>query len=215
MTKQEKLYQSITDIEEHYLESIDLDCPGQKRIRPLLLAGCLAAALALCSFGYAVYWGVGPADGISFRALTQDFQTVAGDADPGETAAGSAAEKSSLIAEDAGAFAENAVSCATEDGDIPSVYLSPSYMVIFTGAQGGGWTLDAGEQLELSLLLDERQSLTLELGYLLDGRYCPLSTAKGHTFSETFQAPEAGEYYFCVTNRSSSNAVVRGGRIGS
>jgi hypothetical protein len=54
----------------------------------------------------------------------------------------------------------------------------------------------------------------MEFGYVLDGQYRPLFTARGNTFSDTFQAPEAREYYFCVTNRSSANAVVEDGSIG-
>jgi hypothetical protein len=123
-------------------------------------------------------------------------------------------EKSDLITDYSNVFAENSVSCSTEDGKIPAIYFSPAYMVIFTQAENSRWTLDAGEVLQISLTLNEKQSLTLEFGYVLDGRYHALSTAKGNAFSEAFQAPEAGDYYFCVTNRSSANAVVTGGSIG-
>jgi hypothetical protein len=118
-----------------------------------------------------------------------------------------------LIADYSNVFADNSVNCATEGGEIPSIYFSPNYMVIFTQTEDSGWTLDAGEELNFSLNLNKKQGLTLEFGYVLNGQYCPLYTASGNTFSDTFQAQETGEYYFCVTNRSSANAVVEGGSI--
>lgn len=40
-----------------------------------------------------------------------------------------------------------------------------------------------------------------------------LSTVMGHEFSETLQAAEDGDYYLCVTNKSSENAVIVSGTI--
>jgi hypothetical protein len=211
MNEQEKIYQSITAVEERYLDELDRPV-AKKHRRPALVAACLAAVLTLCGFGYAARWGVGTADGISFGALTQDFQTSVSDS--AETVSEVKTEKSDLITDYSNVFAENSVSCATEDGEIPSLYCSPTYMVIFTQAEDSGWTLDAGEELTFSVDLNDKQSLTLELGYVLDGQYHALSTMKGNTFRETFQAPEAGDYYFCITNRSSANVVITGGSIG-
>jgi hypothetical protein len=213
MKEQEKLYQSITDVDQQYLEEMDRPIEKKHR-RSVLIVACLAAAVALCGFGYRIYWGVGSVDGIAFRALTQDFPTDTGIIENVEETHNTETEKSGLIADYSNVSADNSVNCATEGGQIPSIYFSPNYMVIFTQTEGSGWTLDTGEELNFFLNLNKKQSLTLEFGYVLDGQYRPLYTAKGNTFSGTFQAPEAGEYYFCVTNRSSSNAVVEGGNIG-
>jgi hypothetical protein len=212
MKEQEKLYQSITDVDQRYLEEIDRPIE-KKRRRPVLVAACLAAAVALCGFGYGIYWGVGTADGLPFSALTQDLPTDTSDIETEEEASCLETEKSDLIADYSDVFAEYSINCATEGGEIPSIYFSPNYMVIFTQTEDCGWTLDDGEELNVSLNLNEKQSITLEFGYVLDGQYHALSTSKGNTFSDTFQAPETGEYYFCVTNRSSANAVVEGGNI--
>jgi hypothetical protein len=211
MNEQEKLYQSITAVDARYLDELDRPIRKDRR-RPALIAACLAAAFALCGFGYAARWGVGTADGISFGALTQDFQTAV--SDRVKDVSDVKTEKSDLITDYSNVFAENSVPCATEDGEIPSLYCSPTYMVIFTQAEDSGWTLDAGEELTVSIDLNKKQSLTLELGYVLNGQYHTLSTVKGNTFRDTFTAPEAGDYYFCVTNRSSANAVITGGSIG-
>lgn len=214
MNGQEKLYQSITNIDEEYLDEMQRYKPVVKiHRRPILIAACLAITLLLCGFGYATFWGTGSADGISFHALTQDFSTEAGDVDT-VTENDNEVEKSDLITDYSNIFAANFVSYSTDNGKIPSIYFSPNYMVIFTKGENGGWTLEAGEEITFSLNLNKKQSLSLEFGYVLDGKYYPLFTLMGNTFSDTFNALEGGEYYFCVTNRSSANAVTVGGNIG-
>jgi hypothetical protein len=207
----EKLYQSIPSAEERYLEeACQVRTTEKNRSHLMLAAACLATAVALCGFGYATYWGVGATDEIPFHALTQNFQTTTSDTEEGTNY--TELEKSDLITDYSNVLADNSVNCPTENGEIPSIYFSPTYMVIFTQAENSGWTLNAGEKLDFSLDLNKSQSLSLEFGYVLDGQYHAFTSVMG-SFGETFQAPEAGEYYFCVTNCSSSNAVVDGGRI--
>jgi hypothetical protein len=116
-------------VDERYLEEIDRPMEKNRR-RPVLIAACLAAAVALCGFGYGAYWGVGPVDGIAFRALTQNFQTDVSVTENVEETHDTETEKSALIANYSDVFAENSITCATEDGEIPSIYFSPTYMAI-------------------------------------------------------------------------------------
>lgn len=212
-----KLYHSITDISEAYVEEAWRCKPAaKKRKRFLLMAACLLLALALCGFGYAisVYWGVGSASSVGFDKLTNPFGTVNVDKDSVTEIDDNAWARSDIITDYTNIFADNSVCYALDGGTIPALYFSPGYMIIFTQEDESGWTLSPGEEAVFELSLNDRQNLELEFGYVLNGRYSALAAVSGHEFSETFKAPENGEYYFCVTNRSSENAVIVTGAVG-
>ena len=72
--------------------------------------------------------------------------------------------------------------------------------------------MNQGEGITLTLAIDtsfaacEPVGEYIEFGYIYNGKYCLYDLHKvnddEHTFS--FTAPEDGEYYFAVTNRSLS-----------
>ena len=99
------------------------------------------------------------------------------------------------------------------DGNsIPSIYFSPNYMVIFTQQNEDGWTLSKGDEFTINFSLFEK--IQLDIGYILNGKYYEIaSSGTGSEFGYTISVPEDGIYYFCVTNRSSSNAVIKSGEI--
>ena len=98
------------------------------------------------------------------------------------------------------------------DGNsIPSIYFSPNYMVIFTQENENGWALSKGD--ELTIDFSQYEKIQLEIGYILNGQYYKIATGTGLEFGNIISAPEDSIYYFCVTNRSSSNAIIKSGEI--
>ena len=179
-----------------------------------IAAACLASVLVLCGFGYAayIYWGVGSAGNIDFAELTQPFGTVASDKAVPANENELFNEKSGPINDYSNVYADNSV-CVTMDGSsIPPIYFSPNYMVIFTQPNEAGWTLSKGDEFSISFSLFEK--VQLDIGYILNGKYYKITSGgTGPDFGNTISAPEDGIYYFCVTNRSSSNAVIKSGEI--
>lgn len=211
-----KLYNAITNIDEKYIDVAENTKMSPKKVRrPLLIAACFIGLLALCGFGYAVsiYWGVGSAENISFDNLTQPFGTIIIDNDTIREIEDNAWEKSDIITDYTNVFADNSMCYSLTNGDIPSLYFSPAHMIIFAQESEAGWTLKSGESIAFNLSLNEKQNIELEFGYVLNGEYHELSTVMGHEFSETLQAAEDGDYYLCVTNKSSENAVIVSGTI--
>ncbi|MCD8144745.1 MAG: emp24/gp25L/p24 family protein [Oscillospiraceae bacterium] len=207
--------EAITELDDKYYEEAASYQSRKRSWRTWnTVAACLAAILVLCGFGYgiSVYWGVGSTENVSLDDLTQPFGTVAFDQ---ETQSGESEvfhEKSELISDYTDVYAEDSV-CVTLDGtSIPSIYFSPNYMVIFTQQNEEGWELSKGDELTICFTVYEK--LQLDIGYILNGEYYDLSTGvTGPEFSNTISAPEDGTYYFCVTNRSSSNAIITYGEI--
>lgn len=186
-----------------------------KRNRYILPLAASLAVFVLCGFAYSayVYWGVGDAGKIGYNELTKPFGTLSSGQQIIENGDGIFNEKSSLINDYGNVYASSTV-CVVADNDIiPSIYFSPNYMVIFTKEGEDGWKLNAGEELTINFSLNPAQSLELEIGYILNGEYHELSLTKGCDFKETLTATEEGEYYFCVANHSSENAVIEGGEI--
>ncbi len=211
-----KLYYAITNIDEKYIDAAENVKVSPKKVRRLLLiAACFIGLLALCGFGYAIsiYWGVGSAENISFDDLTQPFGTIVIDNDTIREIEDTAWEKSDIIADYTNIFADNSTCYSLTNDDIPSLYFSPAYMIIFAQEDEAGWTLKSGESIVFNLSLNEKQNIELEFGYVLNGEYRELSTVTGHEFSETLQSAEDGDYYLCVTNKSSENAVIISGTI--
>ena len=158
------------------------------------------------------YWGAGPAKNIDFADLTQPFGTVASDKNVPANENELLYEKSNLINDYSNVYADNAV-CVTMDGNsIPPIYFSPNYMVIFTRPNEDGWTLSKGDEFSINFSLFEK--IQLDIGYILNGKYYEITSGgTGPDFGNIITAPEDGIYYFCVTNRSSSNAVIKSGEI--
>lgn len=178
------------------------------------VAACFAVVLALCGFGYAayIYWGVGPTGNIDFDDLTQPFGTVASEEEVQANEDEIFYEKSELIKDDTNVYAANSVCVAMDNNSIPSIYFSPNYMVIFTQQNGDGWSLAKGDELTISFSLFEKTQL--DIGYILDGRYYEITSGgTGPEFGNEVSAPRDGIYYFCVTNRSSSNTIIESGEI--
>lgn len=208
--------EAMNNIDSKYIDkALNYNYHHKSIKRILSLAASLFILFGLCGFVYGayVYQGVGSADNIDFNELTQPFGTLASEQAANENDSITFFEKSSLISDYDNVYADNSICVATDNGMIPSIYFSPNYMVIFSMEDEKGWTLKEGEKLTLSFSLHHAQSLDLEIGYVLDGRYHILSLAKGCDFSETLTASDEGEYYFCITNHSSGNAVIESGSI--
>jgi len=211
-----KLYNSITNIDEKYIEEAQHSKIMPRKLkRPMLIAVCFAALFVLCGFRYvlSIYWGTGSAENISFDNLTQPFATITSDNGNITEVEDTAWQKSDMIVDYTDIFADNSICYSLDGNNIPALYFSPAYMIIFAQKDGTGWILDAKEELIFNLSLNEKQNLELEFGYVLNGQYHELSSVTGHDFREILQADENGEYYLCVTNRSSANAVITSGNI--
>ena len=204
----------MSEIDSRYIERT-LNYHRRRKMHVLSLAASFAVLFLLCGFAYAActYWGAGSASHIDFDSLVQPFGTVADEQEMSENDSENFFEKSSLIHDYGNVYADNSVCVATKDNVIPSIYFSPAYMVIFSREEEQGWTLKAKDTITLDFSLYQAQSLELEVGYILNGEYHVLSSEKGSDFSETFMVSDEGEYYFCVTNHSSANAVIKNGRI--
>lgn len=200
--------------DKYYEEAANYHCKKYRWKKWSIVAACLAAVLVLCGFCYAayIYWGAGPAKNIDFADLTQPFGTVASDKNVPANENELLYEKSNLINDYSNVFADNSV-CVTMDGNsIPPIYFSPNYMVIFTQPNEDGWTLSKGDEFSINFSLFEK--IQLDIGYILNGKYYEITSGgTGPDFGNIITAPEDGIYYFCVTNRSSSNAVIKSGEI--
>lgn len=201
-------------IDNKYIDRA-LNYHRKRKIRLLPIAASLTILLSLCGFAYSayIYWGVGAVERIDFDKLTKPFGTVAGEQTADEGDSGIFYEKSGLISDYTNVYADNSVCVTTDENMIPPLYFSPNYMIIFTREDEKSWALEAGEQLTLQFSLYHSQSLELEIGYILNGKYHLLSVSRGRDFDETLIAAEEGEYYFCVTNHSSANAIIENGEI--
>lgn len=206
--------EAMNEIDDKYVYTA-LNYHPKRKFHILPFAAGLTVFVGICGFAFAVsvYQGVGSANHIDFDQLTQPFGTIASEQQFTETNRASFSEKSNLIDDYRDIFAEHAVCVTVEDQQIPAIYFSPGYMVIFSHENEQGWTLHADETLTLDFSLHHTQSLALETGYILNGEYHILSLTKGCDFTETLTAPASGEYYFCITNHSSSNAVIESGSI--
>lgn len=206
--------EAMSTIDNRYIDRA-LNYRRKKRVHILPFAASLTILLLLCGFAYSayVYWGVGSAEQIDFDRLTQPFGTVADEQMTDENNGGMFYEKSGLISDYTNVYADDSVCVATDGNVIQPLYFSPNYMIIFAKEDEKGWALEAGEELALHFSLYPAQSLELEIGYILNGEYHLLSVTKGSDFDETLIAAGAGEYYFCVTNRASANAVIEEGEI--
>lgn len=193
---------------------------GKKKItvryKVLPIAACMALVVCLAGFTYAAYtyWGAGTTASLDISDFTRPFGTVASDEEILEGDNNLAKETVEIIKNYDDVYADYFAYFNLDDSSIPSIYFSPNHMVILTGSESQGINLSAGEDVSFSFSLDGNQELTLELGYILNGIYHELSTMFGSDFSYAFTAQEVGEYYFCITNHSSSNAVISSGSIG-
>lgn len=211
---------AITNISTEYIEKAADYTVTKKTHKPVWIkrgtaVACLALLFTLCGFAYIahIYWGVGSAEHINFEDLTKPFGTVNSEQESQEQEQEIFCVKSEMIKNYDNIYADNSVCVEMNDNNIPSIYFSPGYMVIFTQSNEGGWILSEGEELAIDFSLYDKQNIELEIGYLLNGEYHALFTALGHDFSDTLFIPQDGTYYLCVTNKSSSNAVIKNGII--
>lgn len=109
-------------------------------------------------------------------------------------------------------FAEKFKRIDVDSHQMDSLYFSPEYMLIFSN-QGESWTKADGQTLCLNFQLEDDQSLYLGCGYIDNGEYHELTLSKGNNFSFSIKMKEGHEYYLCVTNYSSDNAVIKKGSI--
>ena len=213
-----KFAEAMSMVDDRYYEEAEnyQRKDGKRTVkRPLMLAACLVMSLAFCGFAYmaSVYWGSGPADGSSFEELTKPFGTISEDENAFTEVEDSAWTRSELISDYNSVYADHSAMYDLNGNAIPSVYFSPAWMVIFAQEDGAGMRLDSGDTVTFDYVLKNKQSLEIEMGYILNGQYYELSKALGSHNETVFQADEAGEYYFCLTNRSSTNAVIDHGSI--
>lgn len=205
--------EAMNEIDYRYVDkAINYHRKGNRYILPLVAS---LSILVLCGFAYSayVYWGVGDAGKIGYNELTQPFGTLSSEQQIIENDDGIFIEKSNLINDYGNVYANNSVCVVADDNIIPSIYFSPNYMVIFTKESENGWKLNAEDEMEINFSLNHAQSLELEIGYILNSEYHELSLTKGCDFNTTLTAPQEGEYYFCVTNHSSENAIIESGEI--
>lgn len=206
--------EALSELDDKYVYTA-LNYHPKRKLRLFPFVASLSVFAGLCGFAYAVsvYQGVGSADHIDFNKLTQPFGTITDEQQLDMDNNVIFLEKSPIINDYENIYADYSVCVETADNQIPSIYFSPNYMVIFSQENEQGWALTQKEKLTLHFSLYHAQSLELEIGYVLNGKYHSLSIVKGCDFSETLTAPEAGEYYICITNHSSSNAVIESGNI--
>lgn len=176
---------------------------------------CAILVFALCGFTYVSvqYWGVGIAGNAKYENLTQPFGTIASNNNTASNNQKNDLKKSDLIIDYDNIFVNTAVNYELESENIPTLYFNPAYMIIFTCSDEQGWNLENGDNITMNLILADQQSLELEIGYIINGKYYKLSSTKGSVFHESVIATENGEYYFCVINRSSANAIISSGII--
>ncbi len=201
-------------IKAHILQMGSIAEPRKKAWRFVPVVVCIMLVFALGGFAYAIvrYWGVGVVGDTDRSAIMNPFGTVAsGEADVKDSQ-DSSGQKSGIIKNYDNIFAASAINFELTSNEIPSLYFSPGYMVVFTRGNEMGWRLKTGDQLAVNYTLDD-QSLVLETGYVLNGEYYKLGEEKGADFADTITAAEDGVYYFCITNHSSANAIIKRGTV--
>lgn len=206
-----------------------------RRLLPLIAALALIFGLSCAVYGvvnmYNTHWGVGSAENESFEELTKPFESassvVESDTDSSFTAGNSSessSRRSDIINDYNNIYIAGSTEVEVTDGKIPSVWFSLAHMIILTGPDGSGWELETGETLSFEFSFMNDQSLDMELGYACDGVYYDMeygtmlndyndTTMMGNTIHYTITAEKAGTYYFCITNRTSENAVIESGRV--
>lgn len=209
-----------------------------RRLLPLIAALALIFGLSCAVYGvvnmYNTHWGVGSAENESFEELTKPFESASSvvESDSSDTdssfTAGNSSESSSgrsdIINDYNNIYIAGSTEVEVTDGKIPSVWFSLAHMIILTGPDGSGWELETGETLSFEFSFMNDQSLAMELGYACDGVYYDMeygtmlndyndTTMMGNTIHYTITAEKAGTYYFCITNRTSENAVIESGRV--
>lgn len=209
-----------------------------RRLLPLIAALALIFGLSCAVYGvvnmYNTHWGVGSAENESFEELTKPFESASSvvESDSSDTdssfTAGNSSESSSgrsdIINDYNNIYIAGSTEVEVTDGKIPSIWFSLAHMIILTGPDGSGWELETGETLSFEFSFMNDQSLNMELGYACDGVYYDMeygtmlndyndTTMMGNTIHYTITAEKAGTYYFCITNRTSENAVIESGRV--
>lgn len=209
-----------------------------RRLLPLIAALALIFGLSCAVYGvvnmYNTHWGVGSAENEFFEELTKPFESASSvvESDSSDTdssfTAGNSSESSSgrsdIINDYNNIYIAGSTEVEVTDGKIPSVWFSLAHMIILTGPDGSGWELETGETLSFEFSFMNDQSLNMELGYACDGVYYDMeygtmlndyndTTMTGNTIHYTITAEKAGTYYFCITNRTSENAVIESGRV--
>lgn len=210
-----KFSEAMSELDNKYIDEA-ISYQKKKHMKFPIIAACFILLLASCGFAYVVhtYWGVGLADTIDFTDLTQPFGTYASDSELQQEQKDMIFyERSDIINNYSDIYADNSVCIKMNDSSIPSIYFSPGYMLIFTQTDENGWILSKGEEVTINFSLYKKQNIELEVGYVLNGEYFALFSALGFDFSNTISIPQDGTYYFCVTNKSSSNAVIKKGEI--
>jgi hypothetical protein len=95
------------------------------------------------------------------------------------------------------------------------IYITPEYGIKFFVEENKGFELRKGETLNCSVEIDFKnmelgvKSVGLEFGFVKDGQYTSVEDIKGSSFDFYMTAPEEGEYYPCIINRSSTNVLVK------
>lgn len=186
---------------------------GRKKHR-ILYPVLIAAALCLCGFGYKLYSiiGAGYTKDIDQNRLAVPFDTSASSKDTHSAKTEKKNTSGVDIRNINDVFAEKFKRIDVDSHQIDSLYFSPEYMLIFSN-QGESWTKEDGQTLCLNIQLEDDQSLYLGCGYIDNGEYYELTLSKGNTFSFSIKMKEGHEYYLCVTNYSSENAVIKKGTI--
>lgn len=196
----------------------------KKKVIPVTL-GCIAISLLLCGGKYYLegnkannYYGVGEV-GNNKSSILSPFTTTSTSSDNIEdTRLERETPPIEVINQEvlfANYFGEVNLTQTESNYSIPEIYVSPNHMAILSTQTGDGLTAldEDNSTMEISFNLSNKQSLTLEIGVICDGEYYTLSNTKGIDFTENFNTTPSQEYYICITNRTSENAIISNGRV--
>lgn len=81
-------------------------------------------------------------------------------------------------------------------------------VAVFTKEDGAAWQLNAGDEITIQIALDtdfagsSQEGEPIEFAYIVDNKYIPFHLSRISNIPQTitFQAQDAGEYYFAITN---------------
>lgn len=210
----EVLFECLTDIDDRFIDEATSGCPDRKagRRRKILYPALVAGSMVLCGFGYRLYavTGAGRVSDIDSSRLEVPFDTSSAKSDIHEETEEDST--CSFISNKDSVLADHFKEINTVDGRIDSLYFSPGYMLVFSD-DGEAWDVGNSGTIDVHLELVNEQPLTLECGYVDNGRYHKVSFSSGHEFSFSIKAENGHEYYLCITNYSSDNAVIETGNI--
>ena len=194
------------------------DIRAKNKLSTIIAIVCVVLVLPTLVYATTLFFGVGEVGNNNKDDILKPFTTESSNKDI-ITGNQIASNSDTVLLADinqenlfADFFGEVLLTQDINDYYLPEVYISPNHMAIFTMETGDGISFSEESNLELSFNL-ENQTLALEIGIIFDGIYYPLSETQGDYFTDNFIATASQEYYICITNKSSANAIIKNGII--